>query len=306
VSHHGHDHGPERPAATRRLFWVLLLTLGYAAAEVAGGILSNSLALLADAGHMLTDVLALGLALAAAWFARRPPDPSRTYGYQRAEILAALLNGVFLVVVCVFLFLEAWRRLFAPPQVDAGLMGLVAAGGLLVNVGGVLLLRGVRHGLNVGAAYLHLLGDLLGSVGTLAAALLIRAFSWTWADPVATFLIGGIIIVGSVRLVLRSAHVLMEGAPAHIDAMEVQRCLLSTAGVADLHDLHLWSLAGGAPLLSAHLVVDHSAPPEEVLRSATRAVAERFGILHVTFQIEPPDFNIEHPAQKSRATATKV
>lgn len=305
MHHHGHRHEPrpERPrAAGRRLAWVLVLTLVYAIAEVAGGIFANSLALFADAGHMLTDALALGLALAAAWFARRPPDRSRTYGYQRAEILAALANGAVLVVICLLLFLEAWKRLHAPPQVDAGLMAVVAAGGLAVNLVGVLLLRSARHGLNVAAAYLHLLGDLLGSVGALAAALLIRFFGWGWADPLATFVIGGIILVGSGRLLLQSLNVLMEGTPAHLDAREVRDCLLEIAGVADLHDLHLWSLAGGAPLLTAHLVLDHSCPPIEVLREATRVLAARFSITHLTLQIEPPDYNIHIPGSSPPGT----
>ncbi len=295
MPHLERDHGPghdPRPVAMRRLAWVLLLTLTYTAAEVGGGILSNSLALLADAGHMMTDDMALALALAAAWFARMPPDPARTYGYQRAEILAALVNGVVLVVVCLFLFWEAWVRLLAPPQVHSGLMATVAAGGLAVNVAGVLLLRGARGGLNVSTAYLHLFGDLLGSVGALVAAVLIRFLGWGWADAAATFLIGAIIIVSSTRLVLESVNVLMEGTPTHLDVQEVRACLLETAGVADLHDLHLWSLAGGPPLLTAHLVLDHSISAAEVLRGATRALEERFGILHSTLQIEPPDYNI--------------
>ena len=277
---------------TRRLGWVLALTLTYTVAELVGGLLSNSLALLADAGHMMTDDMALGLALAAAWFGRLPPDRERTYGYQRAEILAALVNGVVLVVICVFLFWEAWRRLLAPPGIDSALMAAVAAGGLSVNVAGILLLRGVREGLNVRAAYLHVLGDLLGSVGALGAAGLIGFFGLTWADPLASLLIGGIIIVSSTRLVLQSVNVLMEGVPAHLDTRDVRRCLLETEGVADMHDLHLWSLAGGAPILTAHLVVDHSVSSRKVLREATRALEERFGITHATLQIEPLDYNI--------------
>jgi len=295
VHHREHARDPHGHASTptlRRLGWVLALTLVYTVAEVGGGILANSLALLADAGHMLTDNMALALALAAAWFARRPPDPARTYGYQRAEILAALANGVLLVVVCLFLFWEAWERFLSPPAVNAGLMSLVAAGGLGVNIVAALLLRTASRGLNVKAAYLHVIGDLLGSVGALLAAALIRVFGWTWADPVAGFVIGVIVIASSVRLVLESVNVLMEGTPSHVDPREVQSCLLATDGVAGLHDLHVWSLGGGAPLLTAHLVADHSVSHAAVLREATRVLAERFGITHATLQIEPPDYNI--------------
>jgi len=308
LSRHQHRHHPDRTdprrdgsegsgrgggsAATRRLAVVLVLTASYALAEVVGGLLSNSLALLADAGHMLTDIVALALALLAAWSARRPPDATRTYGYQRVEILAALFNGVVLIVIALFIVLEAWERLRTPPEVEYGLMAAVAAGGLAINLAGAWILGGQRHGLNVRAAYLHVLGDLLGSVGALTAALLIGLFGWYWADPAASVVIAGIIIFNSVRLVLESVNVLLEGAPSHVKTREVRDCLSRTPGVCDVHDLHLWSLGGESPLLSAHLVLDHSVPAERVLRGATDAVRERFGITHSTLQIEPPDYNI--------------
>ncbi len=290
TGHHDHD---ARDASTRRLALVLALTVVYTVAEALGGWWANSLALLADAGHMLTDDLALSLALAAAWFARRPPDSGRTYGYQRVEILAALVNGVALVAVCGLLFWEAFRRLAAPPEVRTGLMAVVAAGGLAVNVGGALLLREHRHGLNARAAFLHVVGDLLGSVGALAAAALMAMFGWWWADPAATFLIGGIIVWSSLRLVMESVNVLLEGAPGGVDVESVRRCLAAIQGVGGVHDLHLWSLRGGTPILTAHLVTDHSRPAHAVLRDATACVRDRFGISHATLQIEPPDFNIQ-------------
>lgn len=276
-----------------RLKWVLALTLAYTAAEVAGGFASNSLALLADAGHMATDALALSLAVLAGWFARRPPDPGRTFGYKRAEILAALTNGVLLVVVCGFIFWEAIHRLKDPPVVTTGLMAAVAAGGLLVNLIGAALLRGHSHGLNARAAFLHIIGDLLGSIGTLVAAGLIAIAGWRFADPLVSILIGAIIVVSSARLVLDSVHVLMEGAPTHLDPEEIARSLRGLRGVAGVHDLHLWSLGGSAPLLTAHLVVDLSVKAHDVLRAATAELASRYGIDHVTLQIEPPDFNIQ-------------
>lgn len=294
---HGHSHHHH---ATRRLAWVLALTAGFAIIEVVGGLLSNSLALLADAGHMLTDIMALALALLAAWAARRPPDSSRTYGYQRTEILAALINGVALIVIAIFILVEAWKRFAHPPEVDFRLMAGVALGGLLVNVAGLLILGGHGRGLNVRAAYLHVLGDLLGSVGALVAAGLIAGFGWHLADPVASVVIGCIIVVSAVRLVLASVNVLLESVPEHLDLQEVRRCLAETSGVAEVHDLHLWSLGGETPLLTAHLVLDHSKPADAVLRLATETLVERFGIAHSTLQIEPPDFNIVQQLESVR------
>ncbi len=277
---------------SRRLQWILALTLVYTIAEIAGGIESNSLALLADAGHMATDALALGLAVLAGWFATRPPDWGRTFGYQRAEILAALTNGVFLVAVCGFIFWEAIHRMAAPPAVATPLMASVAAGGLAVNALSAWILRGHAKGLNARAAFLHVVGDLMGSVGALVAAVLIALFGWRWADPVASIFIGGVVVWSSARLVRESIHVLMEGAPSHLDAEEIGRAIRTIPGVAGVHDLHLWSLGGNAPLLTAHIVLDLSVKAHEVLRAATVELARLYGIDHVTLQIEPPDFNI--------------
>ena len=275
-----------------RLVWVLALTLAYTAAEVVGGIASNSLALLADAGHMATDGLAIARAVLASWFAGRPPDRGRTFGFQRAEILAALANGVILVVVCGFIFWEAIHRFSAPPAVATGLMTGVAAGGLAVNVLAAWILHGHAHGLNARAAFLHVLGDLFGSIGTLAAAAAIAFFGWRFADPLVSVFIACVIVYSSVRLVLESVHVLMEGVPAHLDPEAIRGTLRGVPGVADVHDLHLWSLGGNAPLLTAHLVLDLSMRAHDVLRTATEQLLARYGIAHVTLQIEPPDFNI--------------
>ena len=279
-------------SATRRLTLVLAVTAGFALVELVGGLMANSLALLADAGHMATDIMALGLALLAAWTARRPPDPARTYGYRRVEILAALFNGVALIVIAVMILLEAWQRLAQPPEVAYGLMALVATGGLVVNLVGAWLLHAHQLGMNVRAAYLHVLGDLLGSIGTLVAAGLMALFGWYWADPAVSVVIGGVIVFSAVRLVLESVNVLLEGAPSHLDTEEVRASLAGLDGVSDVHDLHLWSLGGNAPLLSAHLVLDHSRTSAGVLRSATSLLQERFGIDHTTLQTEPPDFNV--------------
>jgi cobalt-zinc-cadmium efflux system protein len=295
LSPHHHIHAPHetgRPDATRRLALVLGLTAAYALAEVIGGWLSNSLALLADAGHMLTDIVALALALLAAWSSRRPPDATRTYGYQRLEILAALFNGVVLICIALFILIEAWDRFRVPPQVDYSLMATIAAGGLVVNILAAWILGGHRHGLNVRAAYLHVLGDLLGSVGALTAAGLIGLFGWYWADPAASVVIGLIIVVSAVRLLIESVNVLLEGAPSHVKTDDVRRCLIEIPGVCEVHDLHLWSLGGESPLLTAHLVIDHSVPGAQVLRKATDALQQHYGITHSTLQVEPPDYNI--------------
>jgi cobalt-zinc-cadmium efflux system protein len=292
--HHPHGHGPADTDAggTTRLAWVLALTVTYAAAELIGGWLANSLALIADAGHMVTDVMALSLALVAARWARRPPDASRTYGYRRIEILAALLNGVALIVIAVLIVIEAWERLRDAPQIDVGLMATVATGGLVVNLVAARILHGRQHGLNVRAAYLHVLGDLLGSIGAIGAAGLIWAYGWLWADAAASAAICAIIVFSAVRLVLESAHVLLEGTPSGLSIDEIVECLGQTPGVCDVHDLHVWSLGTGSPLLTAHLVMDHSVPAELVLRTATEALQNRFGVMHSTLQIEPPDYNI--------------
>jgi cobalt-zinc-cadmium efflux system protein len=261
-------------------------------AEVVGGVLSGSLALLADAGHMLTDIVALGLALVAAWSARRPPDPARTYGYQRAEILAAMFNGIALIVMAVFICVEAFDRFREPQAVDFGLMGVVAVGGLIVNAVGAGILHGEQHSMNLRGAYLHILGDLLGSVGAIVAALLIGVFGWVWADPLTSLIIAGIIVFSAIRLVHDAGNVLMEGTPAHLDAGEVQDCLTALPGVASVHDLHLWTVGGHDPVMSAHLVLDHTESAGDVLRLATSALRERFHIEHSTLQIEPTDYNI--------------
>lgn len=296
MMHRPHQHGAPSPDArvstVRRLGLVLALTGGYAAAEVVGGWLANSLALLADAAHMLTDMLALGLALVAAWSARRPPDPSRTYGYKRAEILAALLNAVGLIVISVFICLEAFERMRTPPEVEHRLMAAVAAGGLAINLLAARLLHGHQHGMNVRGAYLHVLGDLLGSLGALLAAAAIAFFGWAWADPAISLVIAGIIVFSAVRLALDAVNVLMEGAPAHLDAREIQGRLEALDGVGGVHDLHVWSLGGEEPLLTAHLVLDHTAPHAAVLRRAARMLRRDYGIDHATLQIEPPDYNI--------------
>jgi cobalt-zinc-cadmium efflux system protein len=290
MSHdHGHRHG--RAGNRRRLALTLALAAGYTVAEVVGGLLTNSLALLADAGHMLSDVAALGLSLFAAWVADRPPTPRRTYGYYRAEILAALANGAALIAVSLFVFVEAAHRLRQPPEVMGSAMLAVAVGGLAVNLTGLWLLHGGRgESLNVHGAWLHVLTDALGSVGAIAAAILISSFGWAWADPVASILIGLLVIYSSWRLLAESVAVLMESAPRGIDVDEVHRAMRAVPGVLAVHDLHVWSITTGLDCLSAHVVAAESHAPAALLKALRDTLNEKFGIDHLTIQIEPEGF----------------
>lgn len=298
MSHdHGHRHD-SRAGSRRRLAWTLALAAGYTVAEIVGGLLTNSLALLADAGHMFSDVAALGLSLFAIWVAARPPTPKRTYGYYRAEILAAMANGATLIAVSVFIFVEAVHRLRQPPQVMAPAMLAVAVGGLAVNLTGLWLLHGGRReSLNVHGAWLHVLADALGSVGAITAAGLIWAFGWAWADPVASVLIGLLVVYSSWRLLAESVAVLMEGAPRGIDVDEVHRAMKGVPGVLAVHDLHVWSITTGLDCLSAHVVAADGEPHAALLKAIRDALHERFGLDHLTIQIEPEGFEEEgtHP-----------
>jgi cobalt-zinc-cadmium efflux system protein len=270
---------------------VLALVLLYLVAEVIGGWWANSLALLADAGHMLSDAAALGLALFALWIAQRPADPRRTFGYYRAEILAALANGATLIAIAVYIFIEAFRRLAEPPEVMGGLMMGVACGGLVVNVIGLWILNAGKHGsLNVRAAWLHVLGDTLGSVGAIVAGILMWAFQWYWADPVASVLIGALVLYSAWALVKESVAVLMESTPQNLDVDQIRDSIIAIDGVLAVHDLHIWTITSGLNSLSAHVVVRDGADHAAVLRDVREALHEQFGIDHLTIQIEPAGF----------------
>ncbi len=291
-----HDHGANPRSRSgvdqRRLLIALVLAATYMLAEIAGGWLTGSLALLADAGHMFSDVVALAMSLVALRIAQRPATPARTYGYYRTEILAALIHGVLLVCVSAGIIYEATERLAAPTAVLGGPMLAVAAGGLLVNLIGLKILSEGRHeSLNVRGAWLHVLSDALGSVGAMIAGALIWGFGWAWADPAASLLIGGLIIYSSWSLIREAVSVLMEGAPAHIDVEEIQRSLLALAGVETVHDLHVWTIASGMISLTGHVVIQEGQSPSELLRTVSDLVADRFQIEHATIQIEPMGFD---------------
>ena len=268
-----------------------MLAAGYLVAEVVGGLMTNSLALLADAGHMLSDVAALALSFFAVWIADRPAPPHRTYGYYRAEILAALANGAALVAVSGFIIFEAFQRLWEPPEVQAPLMLWIAVGGLLINLAGLWMLHGGRdESLNVRGAWLHVLSDTLGSVGVILAAGLIWAFGWYWSDPVASLIIGLLVIYSSWRLLAEATAVLMESAPRGIDVDEVRDAVVAMDDVKGIHDLHIWTITSGLDSLSAHVVSDDGQSHPDLLTRLRTMLHDRFGIDHITIQIEPEGF----------------
>ncbi len=277
-----------RDLAQRRLALALPLMAVYVLAEVVGGLLTNSLALLADAGHMLSDVAALGLTLFAMWIARRPATATRTFGYYRAEILAALANGATLVAIAVYVFVEAWGRFRAPPEVQGGPMLAVAAGGLLVNLIGLWLLHGSRsESLSVRGAWLHVLGDALGSVGAIASGALIWTLGWSWADPVASVAIGLLILHSSWALLREAVAVLMEGVPGHIDLDSVRTALRGIERVSEVHELHVWSISSNLVSLSCHLVREEGGGADgALLHDARILLAREFGVHHATIQVE--------------------
>jgi cobalt-zinc-cadmium efflux system protein len=283
---HDHDHGGG-DANARRLAITLALVAVYMVAQVVGGLLSNSLALLADAGHMLSDAGALALSLLAMRIARRPPSWTHTFGYQRAEILAALVNGGLLVAISVYIFYEAYQRLGDPPDVHGGLMMVVAIGGLLINLAGLWILRGGRsHSLNMRGAWLHVLSDALGSVGAITAAVLVSAFSWNWADPAASVVIGVLVIFSAWSLLRATVGVLMQAVPAHIDMGALHGALVSIEGVCEVHDLHVWSVAPGRDVVSAHLTTLVDADHVAVMSEVHLRLRQRFDLHHSTIQLD--------------------
>jgi cobalt-zinc-cadmium efflux system protein len=284
-AHAAHEHG--READRRALRIALAITVGFLGVEVVGGWLAGSLALLADAAHMATDALGLALALLAARLAGRRPTWHKTFGHRRAEVLAALANGVLLGVVAIQVSIEAAGRIGAPPQVEGRLMLGVAAAGLAANVAAAAVLaRAGSGGLNVRAALWHVIGDALGSVGAIAAAGAILAFGWTWADPVVAIAISVLILVSSWRLVRESLDVLMEGTPAHVDVDALIAAIRAVPGVVDVHDLHVWTLTSGYHALSAHVDVSPDADPHAVLHILSDLAEKRFTVAHSTFQLE--------------------
>jgi cobalt-zinc-cadmium efflux system protein len=285
---HRHTHGGTGGHVGARLSWTLGLTLTYMIAELVGARLTNSLSLLADAGHMLSDAGALGLSLFALWMARRQPTPSRTFGYYRTEILAALANGALLLTLATLIAREAVERVAAPPVVHGGVLMIVAAGGLLVNAAGMLVLRrGMHDNLNVRGAFLHVASDALGSVQVLLAGAAIHWLGWRWVDPVASLVIALLIVLSALGLLREAVSVLMEGVPGHLDVDKVRDAIIAMPGVTAVHDLHVWSISSRFVALSAHVQVSVLVD-QEILWRIHQVLHARFGIGHTTIQIEHP------------------
>jgi len=288
---HHHHHRDQAAKNQRRLAIALVLAGGYMMAEVVGGWLTNSLALLADASHMFSDMAALGLGYFAVWFAGRTAPAHRTFGYHRVEILAALANGALLIAVAILISVEAFQRLGDPPKVEGPLMMTIAIGGLLVNLISLMILKGGRQeSLNVRGAWLHVVMDALGSVGAIVAGVLISWFNWYLADPMASILLVMLVVYSAWHLLSEAVSVLMESAPRGIDVDQVRAAIVDLADVIGVHDLHVWTITSGFDALSAHVVISDGASHTDVLSRLRGRLHERFGIDHITIQIEPEDF----------------
>ena len=283
---HSHGHGSNR----RRLTAVLALTFLYMLAEAIGGFLTNSLALLSDAGHMLADVASLTLALLALWFAARPATTKKTYGYYRMEILAALANGAALVVISLLISYEAFHRIKSPEEVKGAELTLIALGGLAVNaISAYVLHSASRENLNMRGAFLHVVGDAAGSVGAIVAGVLIWRWGWALADPLISIAMCLLIIYSSWQLIRESVNILLEGTPSHINIRAVVEAMHTVAGVTDVHDLHVWTISSGMEALSAHVTIEPGVAHRAVLEGLQEKLRSAFNIGHVTIQIESPD-----------------
>ena len=290
---HGNSHGTATGTHRQRLVGVLAITLSIMVVEVIGGLVSGSLALLADAGHMLTDAAGVGLALLAATFAARPATPERTFGYLRFEILAAVVNALLLFGVAGYVLIEAVRRFIEPPEVSTGVMLTIAAVGLVGNAVSLLMLRGAQKAsLNMRGAYLEVLGDLLGSVAVIVAAIVVHLTGFARADAIASVAIGLMILPRTWALLREAVGVLLEATPKGVDLTEVRRHINETPGVLDVHDLHAWTITSGLPVLSAHIVVTEDALADggggRVLDQLCECLAGHFDVAHCTFQLEAP------------------
>lgn len=284
---HDHAPAPDRAAGVRALRLTLALTATFTVVEVVGGIVTGSLALFADAAHMLSDNASLGIALFAAWLAGRPAGPSRTFGYRRAEILAALFNGVTLVAISIWIFIEAADRFGDPPEIEAGLMLGIAVAGLVVNLlAARILRRHAKQSLNVSAALRHVLADLLGSAAVIVAALLILTTGWEYADPAVGALIGLLVLASSWGILRDSTQILLEGSPPGTDVEEVGRAMAAVPGVTQVHDLHVWTITSGFPALAAHVLVGRDTDCHAKRRELEELLHRRFDLDHTTLQVD--------------------
>ena len=284
---HEHAHGPSRSAGTHALAVALGLIVAFAVVEVVAGLAADSLALLADAGHMVGDAASLALALVAAWAAGRPATPQRSFGFRRAEILAALVNGVGLVVIATWIFVEAIDRLSDPPEPLGGWMLAVGAAGLAVNVAAARVMHGAgSDSLNVRAALRHVLADVLGSVGVIVAGVVVLATGWAYADPLVSLAIGLLVLVSSWSVLRDSVGILLEATPRGLDADAVGGAMAGVEGVREVHDLHIWTITSGFPALSAHVLVAPAADCHAIRAQLEELLRERFDLAHTTLQVE--------------------
>jgi cobalt-zinc-cadmium efflux system protein len=283
----GHDHSHGNNQNKKALLISFLFIFTFMIVEVIGGIITNSLALLSDAGHMLSDAAALGLSLAAFYIGGKASDKGKTYGYKRFEILAAFINGITLILVSLYIFWEAYHRFIDTPMVSPGMM-VIAIIGLIVNiiVAWILMRGDTEHNLNVRSAFLHVLGDMLGSVGAIAAGLLIYFFNWNLADPIASVMVAILIVISGWRVTKDSIHILMEGSPKSIDTEEVMNGLAAIPGVIEVHDLHVWCITSGFTALSCHVVVGDEVNRDTILLRLSAYLKDEFGIHHSTIQVE--------------------
>jgi len=287
--HHGHHHSDSGEGNRKGLAIALTITVGIMFLEFFGGLFTNSLALLSDSGHMLSDAGALALSLVALRFAAKPSSATRTFGFRRFEILAALFNGLALFVIAGFIVWEAARRFEHPPEVASGSMMLIAAVGLLANAGSAIALMrkgDVKNNVNLRSAYLHVLGDALGSVGAIVAGILMLALGWYAADPVISILVALLILKSAWSVIGHTVHILMEGTPASIDQGEVKAALLAIDGVDDVHDLHIWTITSGFDSLSCHVLIGDGRDSQSILQAAIQVLEEKFRIEHATIQVE--------------------
>jgi cobalt-zinc-cadmium efflux system protein len=292
--HHQHDHGHHHGHnANKKVLLISFIAIFlYMIVEVVGGILTNSLALLSDAGHMLSDAAALGLSLFAFKLSEREPNTFKTYGYKRFEILAAFINGVALIIISLTIFWEAYRRFSEPPEVRSSMI-FIAIIGLLVNilVAWILMKGDTSENINLRSALLHVFGDLLGSAGAIIAGLLIYLFHWNIADPIASVIVAILVLISGFRITMDSVHILMEGTPTNIELEKVKQSLLTIKGVKNIHDLHVWTITSSFQSLSCHLIVGQDDDRDVILKNTLNMLKDDFHIKHATVQIEGENYH---------------
>ncbi len=287
MSEHEHQHNIQ--SGSKGLLIALLITIVMMVAEVVGGFLSNSLALLGDAGHMFTDVFSLSLSLFAFTMARKPPNSTKTYGYHRMEVMAALTNGALLIIISIAIFYEAYRRFASPPEIKGPIMLIIASIGLIANVAGIYVLKDTHaDNLNIRSAFLHIVGDTLSSVGVIIGGILIITEKWYFVDPIISIFIGGIIIRGAIGIIFESSSILLEYVPGNIDTETVNQTLLNIKGVKNVHDLHIWAITSGLYSMSSHIMIDDTMISEGalIIQKIEAVMKEKFRISHTTIQLE--------------------